>query len=239
LRSLVSQALAELGVHTVHVGISNDSHLAALQAARVELTLPIGSVVAYFGGQRNLGSAIIIDGQIFRGANGAAGEFAHLNVDPSGPLDRCGRHGCLEALIGLRQLLTTSELVSAVDAERMVNEKPRHAVQVLADAAAAGEPAALAVLATAGSALGRAIDDVVGVLNPDAVILGGYLGVLNPYLLANIRSSTSARMAVAAHTVSSVVPLSTADRQVVTGATLAARDACLEDPITWTRPLVA
>jgi predicted NBD/HSP70 family sugar kinase len=239
LRSLVSQALAELGVHTVHVGISNDSHLAALQAARVELTLPAGSVIAYFGGQRNLGSAIIIDGQIFRGASGAAGEFAHLNVDPSGPLDRCGRHGCLESLLGLRQLLTASELVPAADADRMVNEKPRHAVQVLADAAAAEDPAALAVLATAGAALGRAIDDVVAVLDPDAVILGGYLAVLSPYLLTSIRSSTSARMAIAAYTLASVVPLSTADRQVVTGATLAARDACLDDPLTWTRPLVA
>ena len=106
------------------MGISNDAQLDALHAARVELGLPSDSVVAYLGGLRTIGSAVIIDGEIFRGANGGAGDFGHQNVDPAGPPDRCGRRGCLESLVGPHQLLTSSELLSAAEADQLVSDRP-------------------------------------------------------------------------------------------------------------------
>ena len=128
-------------------------------------------------------AALIIRGEIYRGAAGGGGDFGHLNVatgrtrllvrphraawsrSPVPPrccLDRAGRPE------GGRDL---------VDSDR------ERAIQMIFDAAQNGEPAATSALATAGSMLGRAVDDIIGAVNPHAVILGGYLGVLSPFLL--------------------------------------------------------
>lgn len=237
LSTLVAQDLAAAGLPDVHVGIANDCHLAALHAARVELALPPGSVAAYLGGLRTLGSGVIIDGEIFRGASGGAGDFAHQNVDPSGPPDWCGRRGCLESLVGPVRLLTSAGLLSGEEATQLVHDQPRKAIQVVGEAAAAGEPALTAVLEQAGAALGRAIDDIIGFLNPHAVILGGYLGILSPHLMAMITAGIAERVSIAAFSATTVVPLGDIIPRVVAGATLAARDACLDDPLTLTQPL--
>lgn len=234
---MISRALAGLGQPRVHVAVANDSHLAALRAARLELALPAVSVVVYFGGRRDVGSAIIVDGEIFRGAGGGAGDFVHLNVDPFGPADRCGRRGCLESLIGPRQLLVTGHLRSAAEADRLVSQNPDHAVQIIANAADGGDPAVLATLARAGVGLGRAIDDVIGIVNPDAVLLGGYLADLSRHLTAQIDLGIADRVRIAPFEHTNVLALGRDSRRAVAGATLAARDACLYDPLTWTRSL--
>ncbi len=237
LHHLITSTLADRGIHDAHVGIATDAHLDALHAARVELALPSDSVVAYLGGLRTIGSAVIINGEIFRGANGGAGDFGHQNVDPAGPPDRCGRRGCLESLVGPHRLLTSSELLSAAEADHLVSDQPHKAIQLIAEAAAARETAVLTVLDDAATALGRVIDDIIGIVNPDAVILGGYLGVLSPYLMDNIQAGIADRVGIAAYASTTVVPLEEAMSRAVSGAALAARDACLYDPLILTRPL--
>lgn len=238
LRALLEDFLVQRGVRDVHVGISNDSQLAALYATRVELELSATSVAVYFGGRRGLGGAIMIDGEIFAGAQGGAGDFAHLHIDPAGTPDVCGRRGCLESLVGPQQLLLAAGLLPADDAAELVRADPGHAIRLLTDALARGDPRALTALTRAGTALGRAVDNIIGSVNPDAVILGGYLGLLSPYLIASIESTLAGRLGVAAFAATRVVALADGDRHVVIGATLAARDACLYDPLAWTRPLL-
>lgn len=235
----ICKTLTDLGWPDVHVGVTNDCQLAALYAARVELDLPPDGVAAYLGGARSMGSAIIIDGEIFRGANGGAGDLAHTNVDPTGPMDWCGRRGCLESLAGPRRLLTASGMLPVLEAERLVHDQPQEAVRRLAEAAAAGHPQLLCVLGEAADALGRAIDDIIGTINPQTVILGGYLGVLSDYLLAPIDARIADRVDLAAFAATSVTPLPISLPRVALGATLAAQDVCLSDPLTLTRPLPA
>lgn len=239
LSNLITEVLSELGLHGVHVGVSNDAQLAALHASRVELAMPSDTVAVYLGGLRNIGSAVIISGEIYRGASGGAGDFAHLNVDPSGPLHWCGRRGCLESLVGPQQLLTSSDLLSAQEAEQLVNDQPRKAIQVLTEAAASGDTGVLTALDQAGAALGRAIDDIVGIINPNAVILGGYLGGLSPYVLGSVEAAISERVGVAAFAGTTVLALDQVLPRVVGGAGLAARDACLYDPLTLTRSIAS
>ena len=85
LQRLVYDTLYGAGFEDVTVNIEQDSHLAALHAVRVELDRPLQPLALYVGGLRDVGGAVILDGEIFEGADGGAGDLGHVNVDPTGP----------------------------------------------------------------------------------------------------------------------------------------------------------
>ncbi len=233
----VASALAAAGVGTAHVGLTNETQLAALHAARIELRLPSDVIAAYIGGRRSVSSGLIVRGEIFRGANGGAGDFGHIKVDPAGPDCWCGRNGCLQSLVGLDHLLVIGDLVASSEASKLVDTAPEQAVEMIVTAAEEGNDRLLQVLAQAGAALGDAIDDVLGVVNPQNVIVGGYLGRLSAYLLPAVERQIAARTKVTAFAGTTVVALSDDAERGLGGAVLAARDACFYDPLALTRPL--
>jgi predicted NBD/HSP70 family sugar kinase len=237
LSAKVSATLHELGIEGVHIGITNESQLAALHAVRSELRLEPETVAAYLGGLRDIRSGLIVNGEIFRGAGGGAGDLSHLNVDPSGPACSCGRNGCLESLIGPQNLLIVGELLPRDEAARLVDEQPKEAIRHIVEAIDEGQAAMLQVLKRAGAALGDAIDDVIGVLNPHTVILGGYLGALSPHLMDSIQERISHRVAIPAFADTKIVAVDHNVSRVVGGAVLAARDACFYDPLSLTRAI--
>ncbi|HEU5485016.1 MAG TPA: ROK family protein, partial [Microlunatus sp.] len=229
--------LAEAGVTGIHVGVANDCQLAGLYAARTELRLPPNSVAVYIGGMRGIGSGLIVDGHIFGGAHGVAGDVAHANVGGATTDCVCGRTGCLTTVLGPEALLSHSGLLSMDDALQKVLSDPLGALDLLRTEAEAGNEQVLSTLADAGAALGRVVDDVLGVLNPHAAIIGGYVGVLAPYLRESLDAALSERLSDPAFSATLVVSLETIEPRVVRGAAMAARDACLADPLTLTRPL--
>lgn len=237
LGRLVGDALGRVGIRNIHVGIANDCQLAGLHACRAELGLPSDSIAVYLGGTRGIGSSVIIGGEIYRGAQGSAGDFGHRTVWPGGNSCWCGRDGCLATAAGLAQLVAETAPMSRAEAEAAVDAHPAQAVQSVLDAAAGGEERALATLAGAGDALGYVLDDVIGVINPHTAILGGFLGVLSPYLLPRIEERLGVRRSLAAFAPTAVVGLEKVVPRVARGGALAARDACLNDPLGLTRPL--
>ena len=237
LSAKVSATLHELGIEGVHVGITNESQLAALHAVRKELRLEPDTIAAYLGGVRNISSGLIVNGEIFRGAGGGAGDLSHLNVDPSGPACSCGRNGCLQSLIGPQNLLVVGDLLPRDEAARVVDERPQEAIRLIVEAIDEGQAAMLQVLKRAGAALGDAIDDVIGIVNPHTVILGGYLGALSPHLMDSIQERISHRVAIPAFAGTKIVAVDQDVSRVVGGAVLAARDACFYDPLALTRAL--
>jgi predicted NBD/HSP70 family sugar kinase len=182
-------------------------------------------------------SAIVLDGEIFRGAAGGAGELGHLHVAADGPGCWCGRPGCVNAFARLEHLLVRADLTSVGEASRMVAEQPCKALSLIAEAAASGEAEVLQALEEAGDALGCAIDDVIGMINPDAVLLGGTLGRLAPYLMAAVDRRLQIRREAAPYDGTQLLVLDHGLPRVADGAVLAARDACLYDPLGLTRPL--
>ena len=112
---------------------------------------------------RGVGMGIVLDGQVYRGARGGAGEFGHTNVDPHGPLCNCGSRGCLETFVGDAWLLRHSALngLSVLTPDDLVR------------AANAGNAVALRVLEQAGAIFGRAIANVINLLNPALIIISG------------------------------------------------------------------
>jgi predicted NBD/HSP70 family sugar kinase len=114
---------------------------------------------------RGVGCGIVIDGAVYRGVHGGAGEIGHLPVTDGGPLCGCGGHGCLEAHVGEAGLVSEARRAGVVG--------PRGTVRGLLRAALAGDEAAQEIYRRAGEVLGRALAGVVHTVDPDVVVVLG------------------------------------------------------------------
>ncbi|MFH8617605.1 ROK family protein [Streptomyces sp. NPDC017979] len=127
----------------------------------------------YLTGEIGVGGALVIGGELLRGAHGFAGEIGHAVVSPDGPECRCGSRGCLEQYAGQSALLRAAGLDESDGAS---------AVAELVHRARAGDERALTALARAGVMLGRVLSGAVNLFDPDAVVLGGIYRPLVPWL---------------------------------------------------------
>jgi glucokinase len=137
-----------------------------------------------------IGAGIVVDGRLVFGAGGVAGEVGHVVLLPSGPRCTCGNRGCVEALASgpaiaaeavrrIRQGFTT-DLVAAT-----AGDLNRVTPELVAGAAVNGDGVAAEIIADAGRWLGVALAGVVGVLNPEVIVVGGGLSQAGePYLRA-------------------------------------------------------
>jgi N-acetylglucosamine repressor len=108
-----------------------------------------------------IGAGVVIDGEIYRGAFGGAGELGHITIDPDGPVCRCQERGCLEVYASDRFLLEeAARLGYATIAE-------------MATAARHGSTGAREAFSRMGRFLGFGTKNLVNLLNPEAIVLGG------------------------------------------------------------------
>ena len=114
---------------------------------------------------RGVGLGIIVGGELYRGARGGAGEFGHVRIVDDGPACACGKHGCLEALVADPALVRDARASGVIGTDDDIE-----ALYRLADA---GDPKAIAIYARAGRLLGRAVGDLVNILNPSLIIVSG------------------------------------------------------------------
>mgnify|MGYP006282771581 FL=1 len=119
-----------------------------------------------------IGAAIVLGGELHYGRDFSAGEFGHMTIVEDGPLCSCGDHGCLEALISTTNLV--KQYFSEVEKDltlKNVNKKWKK----LINSSLAGEDKARDILKNAGKYLGTGIANIINLLNPDAIIIGGPL----------------------------------------------------------------
>jgi predicted NBD/HSP70 family sugar kinase len=114
---------------------------------------------------RGIGCGIVVDGSVYRGASGGAGEIGHVPITVDGPLCGCGSTGCLEAHIGEDALVRQAWERGVVG--------PRGTSAGLRLAADDGDPTARAIYREAGVLLGRALAGVVHTIDPEIVVLLG------------------------------------------------------------------
>lgn len=112
---------------------------------------------------RGIGLGLVLDGRLFRGATGGAGELGHMKMSNAGPLCVCGARGCLEALIGDPALAAAASSAAG----RSVT------VEEAADLARGGDDSLMKVFRDGGSLLGRAVGNLVNVFNPSRIIFAG------------------------------------------------------------------
>lgn len=182
---------------TLPVHLDNDANLGAL----AEVTLGAGRrarCAAFVSLSSGIGAGIVVDGHLYRGHRGTAGELGHVLVDPQGPICRCGNRGCLETLASGPALL---DLLSASRGERLT-------IAEMVALARGGDPGARRVIDDAGRAVGSVLAGLVNLLNPEMIVVGGDLSEAGDLLLEPLRSSLR-RFAL---------PAATEDLEVVAGA---------------------
>ena len=116
------------------------------------------------------------DGRVFRGATSSAGEWGHTTVALDGRSCRCGARGCLEAYVGARGILATYQLARDAPSDTAIDE--RLALEQLRVRLMAGDEAALHTVRETGRYLGVGVANLINLLNPDKIVLGGWAGLL-------------------------------------------------------------
>ncbi|MFI2287928.1 ROK family protein [Streptomyces niveus] len=171
---LFAAALAEAGpaAPALPVRSENEANLAALAELWFGGLGGIRSFL-YLSGEIGVGGALVLDGELLRGANGFAGEIGHVVVDADGPLCRCGARGCLEQYAGQSALLRGAGLDENAGVP---------GVAELEALARDGDERAIAAIGEAGRMLGRVLSGAVNLFDPDAVVLGGIYRGLMPWL---------------------------------------------------------
>ncbi|GAA3933690.1 ROK family transcriptional regulator [Streptomyces gulbargensis] len=168
---------ARLGV-PVHV--DNDANLGALG----ELVWGSGRGVkdlAYIKVASGVGAGLVIDGRVYRGPGGTAGEIGHITLDESGPVCRCGNRGCLETFTAARYVLPLLR----------PSHGPDLTMERVVQLAREGDPGCRRVVADVGRHIGSGIANLCNLLNPSRVVLGGDLAEAGELVLAPIRDSVS------------------------------------------------
>jgi len=138
-----------------------------------------------------LGVGIWLDGQVYRGATGFAGEVGHTTFVPDGPLCNCGNRGCWEMFASQRALI--ERLRSAVIAGRVTSLPASNGslgdvtMPMIVEAAHAGDALVLEALEEVGGYLGLVIANLINTFNPNLVVFGGALSLADEYLLPPIQ----------------------------------------------------
>lgn len=169
----VSEAATEALGRIVHV--ENDANLGALAEHRRGLGRGHDNVV-FVKVSSGVGAGLIILGEIFRGANGTAGEIGHLTLDDQGPLCRCGSRGCLEAYASTGTAL-----------DMMGEQLPDAGIDDIIEAAKQGNVSALRVFEDAGLHLGWGLAAVTNLVNPGVILLGGDMSHAGDLVLDSAR----------------------------------------------------
>ena len=177
--------------YSAPVFVDNDVNLMALgELWRLQRGLQNFLVIKIGTG---IGCGIVCHGEVYRGANGSAGDVGHSCVDPHGPRCHCGNLGCVESMAGGPAIAA-----QAIEAAR-AGESPMLAA-VLAErgtitpfdvgqASRAGDAASNAIVQRAGALIGQMLASIVNFFNPSHVFIGGGITRIGPLFLASLRQS--------------------------------------------------
>ena len=175
-----------------------------------------------------IGGGIIIDGALYRGASGAAGEVGHMTINARGPRCGCGRRGCLE--------MYASGLAIARRARRLVARHPDSLIARLArqepltaklvqQAAEEGDDGAQELIAAAGYDLGVGLGSLINIFNPQVIVIGGSLTKAGDSYLGPAREAAQRECFAQAWRDLRIVVGALGDRSAAMGAAAVALDA--------------
>ena len=173
------------------VFVDNDVNLMALgELWRLERSLQNFLVIKIGTG---IGCGIVCHGEVYRGANGSAGDVGHICVDRSGPRCHCGNQGCVEAMAGASAISRMAvAAANSGESPLLAGRLLAHGVlttEDVAQASRAGDVAANAIIQRAGNLVGQMLASVVNFFNPSSVFIAGRIASMGPLFLASVRQS--------------------------------------------------
>jgi len=178
--------------------VDNDANAAALAEKMFGGAKEIDNYV-YMLIEDGVGGGLMINGDIYRGENDAAGEIGHMTIDLNGEQCSCGNFGCLELYTSLisveeevRQLISSgrSSLVEGL----VKGDLDKISFDLIVQAALESDPAALEAIQTFTDALTVGIVNVINTFDPEAVLLGGKIGAAEELILEPLKQQISQRL---------------------------------------------
>ncbi len=212
------------------VSLNNDAELGALGewaqgAGRGERNL------VYIKVGTGIGAGLLLDGEIYHGEAGSAGEIGHITILQGGPRCNCGNYGCLEALAsGAAIARQAQEAVRSGRRTLMAMYEPIEKISAanVAEAAQRGDLVAQGIMKEAGTYLGIAIANLLNVLNPGVVVVGGGISQTGDLLLQPIRQVVQQRSLRSAAQAARIVSAVLGRRSTSIGAVVQALNVFLD-----------
>ncbi|MDJ0924883.1 MAG: ROK family protein [Acidimicrobiia bacterium] len=206
-RGVPLQAVLDEGLD-MPATLINDARAFTLAEGRLGAGKGAGIVVCMTLGT-GVGGGIMMDGSLFYGATGFAGEIAHQTVLPDGPSCRCGNNGCAEGV---------------ARSDRLIAMAGKASVEEVFDGLASGDPRCAEAVATAGKYLGIAIANAITLLGPHRVVIGGGIAAAGEAILGPIRASVLEHVTLVPHQEIDITQASLGTEAGAIGAALAAAD---------------
>ena len=176
----------------LNVYLDNDSSLIALAEQKFGIAKWQKEVMVINIGW-GIGLGMIVNGEIFRGRNGFAGEFSHIPLSDDGALCECGKQGCLEAEASM--LVVSKRAIVGIKQGRITSLKQidvAHSKQMgdaIMEAANNGDQFAIELFADAGIKIGKALAILIHIMNPQTIVLSGRGAKVGKILLAPIQQA--------------------------------------------------
>lgn len=201
------------------VRLENDVKAAALAEHLFGASRDIADFV-YVMGRSGIGGGLYLMGELYRGPHGLAGEIGHMKIVPGGRPCGCGGRGCLEAYASERAIL----------AELAAFGHPARDVDAVSAACRAGDAVARRVLEEAGRHLGLGLANLINIVSPRRIVLGGSLARLAPFLLTAAMPELEANALAAIRHQVEIVVSDLGDHAAAMGGIALALQQFLDDP---------
>lgn len=175
------------------VFLLNDASAAALGEQCFGAGAGINNLI-YITVSTGIGGGFIINGELYNGASGSAAEIGHMIIRIDGPRCNCGQNGCLEAMAsGTAMSRMAVERIRKGESSLLLDmaggKLPAVTAQLIARAARRKDPLALSVIEEAAYYLGIGMSNLVNLLNPQMIIIGGGVSAMGSMLLRPARKS--------------------------------------------------
>jgi glucokinase-like ROK family protein len=184
-RDLGCPVVLDNDVNVLAVG---EQHAGVARAARDFLFVKIGT---------GIGCGIVVDGELYRGVDGCAGDIGHIRVDDFGPSCACGNTGCLEAFAGGAALARDATAAARSGRSQVLSallaDKDELTAEDVGIAVGQGDPVAVQLMRDSGRRVGQVLASLVSFFNPGMIVIGGGVTALGHALLAEIRGVTYRR----------------------------------------------
>lgn len=182
----------------IKVKVENDANVAAIAEARFGAGKRYPNFLFVIWGT-GVGGGIILNGKIYRGPFGGAGEIGHVSIDYNGPECNCGAKGCVEAYVGQRNLSQrTIDRLKTQPSSKILDLVGGDISKIepiyIAQAAHQGDMLAREIFTEAGTLLGVALGGVLNVIDLRVVIIGGGLSASGSFVFEAVKKSTQAHV---------------------------------------------
>jgi glucokinase len=170
------------------VELDNDANVAALAEARAGVGNGCESLALLTLGT-GIGGGIVINGRVHHGSSYSAGEIGHMVVLPDGPPCGCGKAGCLEAISATKGMVNFARQQLDKGTPTVLSHQDRLTPKSICDAAALGDVVGQKTLAHVAKYIGIAVANLINILSPDVIAIGGGISAAGTLILDPIVDS--------------------------------------------------